>query len=421
LPEIFIEIITSNEFNNFIESVGKFLNILNSSSFIDKLEREKDICSGIYIASIATTFFKDKPEGQLIIQTLLKNNLEGLLFVLSNVNFEQLIPQEEPPQTLDPEKEIEDYFEFIKTQLKKLVHLPFYLYRILSLSKLKKCTNFKLLPKQEEELASFEKYINSYGQIFQSENLPIQHLFKEGTLTEQLIKENKVNFTNIDEFLQKINGKTLADVSEKFKDRCGRSSPEKVKCYNFVKKEVVGIKGKVEALCKDDLYLSISKYCAEPLKKCPTPPPAAVKEEDLKYCFAKMGEQRQERGRQGQRDPGQGLGSVTITNITYHLRIIESSACSACKEYDTDCQQTNCICKGKCKEIYDNLNSIWERCCKKEEGLKSLRIAITEEELKNACSYFIDNITACCKDNVILAVFYCERSFFMGNFGTEEH
>jgi hypothetical protein len=205
-------------------------------------------------------------------------------------------------------------------------------------------------------------------------------------------------------------------VSEKFKEICSSSS-EKVKCYNFVMKEVVGIKSKVEALCKDKLYLSISQYCAEPLKTCPPSPPQAVTEEDLKYCFTKIVQQQGQRGGGLQLAPG--AGSTTTTSITYyHLRIVESSACSRCNERDTTCQETNCICKGNCKKIYDNLNSIWERCCMTEGGLTSRKIEIGRNELRNACSYFTDNITACCKDYVILAVDYCGHSPFIGDFGS---
>jgi hypothetical protein len=334
LPKTFLDVTSSQQFYDTINNLAALVNI---PSFETKLLQNKDICSGIYLASLAI-LFKEKNEDMTknVLTTLTKNDLEGLLFLLEKeINLKQLTGEEQLPDI-------------------QLAHLPYYLYKSINLYKLTKCFSWKLPSSDEEELKNFEKYIPNYQKIFNDENLYLEPLFKDETLLKELLKDEKVTLYTIEAFLKKIDLKPLSEVSEKFKQIC--NSQEKEKCYNFFMTGASTLRSNVEALCNNNLYKNIADYFPEPLPQCPT--------SSSYYCFTLI---------------MQNLGGMLIQQ--YELKIKDEK-----------------VCQQQCKIIYDNLSPLWNMCCSQEGMWSSKEISIAGNEIKGARNYLYANIEACCKN-----------------------
>jgi hypothetical protein len=330
LPKVFFDVIASSGFNVFVSHLRDLINGLK-----DKIITQKDKCSILLLGYIAS-ILKDKSAWQDIIQFLINDTLEGIVFVLAGAEI-AFFKENDDPNNIDG-------------ILTKLVHLPFALLQNLSLYKLEKCYDVKNLPQSSEKLKE------KYECIFKSENLSIEclfqggsFLFKNGSILQSVVSKEKATLYNIEQFLASIEGKRLSDYSEQFREVC--DSDSKKKCYNFIKR-YESASDVIKDLCKNNLYQKLKDYCPIPLQECSTTTVA--------YCYE-------------------------LKNGVFYLQKKEQSNCG-------QPGQPPCWCSTECKTIYNILTDwLWFQCCSYNEELAKVGI-----EIKDACKYLEENISQCC-------------------------
>jgi hypothetical protein len=328
VPHVFSEIVTSPEINVILQ---EFKNLFGLK---DKVLQQKDICAVVILAMMGT-LGKDFEAGQDILRFISERNLDGILFMLNEL---ELLPimEGEDPYNLDD-------------LLRKLVGLPYLIYRDLSILKLSKCYKANI-----SYMEGIKWELGIYNCIFK-DDLSLSCLFNSATLSKsplkKIVESLQSKLDEMDEFIQKLDGKKAVDFSSDYKQWCENGNVKV--CSTLTKILTVDNAGGINVFCMEDKH--ISQYCPDTLVKCPPYTNSST------YCYEKV-----ESG--------------------YKLRL-------NCK----DPQDEGCSCKNECQTVCKFLNYLitGKFDCIDATISKELleKIGYTIDKI---CVYLRTSIAGCC-------------------------
>jgi hypothetical protein len=336
-PDIFFEVVSSDEFNFLINEIQEFTEVLKSKAF-----KGKDICSLLLLSSIAIQR-KNTNSGRAILQEIVNYNLDIILYVLRSIGFGGVLTGEESPYD-------------ITDILTKLFSLPYYVYRNVSVYKLQKCGYTLNLP--QSDVGYLTLTIEKYKCIFEDLQLSLKCLFTNSPIVRDIVEKTNTTLLNTEELIGKISGKKPTDYSDQFRNFC--ENTDNVNCYNLLEKIQNWAISNMQnyGVCENSKYEKIKDYCPfTGLEQCPAEPVS-----EAKYCYKDM-------------------------EVYYTFEKKEGGWCFGpeCKCYlDSD---------KDCNDLHSFLSSAFSDCCNTKEKLKAAGIPKVED----VCKYFYEKVGSCCR------------------------